>query len=106
MGPESGLRLDRWLWAARFYKTRGLATRAIEGGKVHLNGSRVKKAREVKVGDIVRVMRSPHEIHVSVRALSPNRRSAPQAAELYEETGESVAKRELMKDHLKSNSVS
>ena len=103
MTETAGLRLDRWLWAARFFKTRGLATSAIEGGKVRLNGSRAKKSKEVKVGDLVRVMKTPHEIHIRVQALSPHRRSAPEAAELYEETSESVAARELMKTQAKSD---
>jgi ribosome-associated heat shock protein Hsp15 len=100
---DGGLRLDRWLWAARFYKTRGLATTAIEGGKVRLNGSRAKKSKEVKVGDLVRIMKMPNEIYVRVQALSPHRRSAPEAAKLYEETAESIDARELMKAQSKSD---
>ena len=104
-GDMDGLRLDRWLWAARFFKTRGLATSAIEGGKVRLNGSRAKKSKEVKVGDLVRIMKMPDEFHVRVRALSPHRRSAPEAAKLYEETPESIEARELMKAQAKSDPI-
>ena len=100
--PSKGLRLDRWLWAARFFKTRSLATSAIEGGKVHLNGSRAKKSKELKVGDVVRVMKGSIETHVHVRELTPHRRSATEAAKLYEETAESISKRESMKEYLKS----
>lgn len=103
--PVTVLRLDKWLWAARFYKTRNLATAAIEGGKVHVNGSRAKKSKEVKVGDTLRITRAPYEYHVEVLGLSPYRRSASQAAELYRETDESKSQRELVKAQLKSDPI-
>jgi ribosome-associated heat shock protein Hsp15 len=91
--PEK-LRLDKWLWAARFFKTRSLAKAAIEGGKVHLGGHRVKVSKEICVGDTVQVRQGWDEKVVRVTQLSDQRRSAPQAQQLYEETPESCAKRE------------
>lgn len=87
------VRLDKWLWAARFFKSRSLAKAAIEGGKVHLDGQRVKVSREVAVGDILRIRQGWDEKTVVVRQLSDQRRGAAQAQLLYEETSESVEKR-------------
>lgn len=92
--PAARLRIDKWLWAARFYKTRSLAAQAVEGGKAHLNGQRVKQAREVKVGDLLDVAIGDLRWTVIVRTLSGKRGPATQARELYEETGESLARRE------------
>ena len=88
------LRLDKWLWAARFFKTRSLAKAAIEGGKVHLEGQRVKVSREVCVGDHVQIRQGWDEKIVVILALSNQRRGAPEAAQLYSETSDSLAKRE------------
>ncbi|PLW68667.1 RNA-binding S4 domain-containing protein [Pseudohalioglobus lutimaris] len=88
------LRLDKWLWAARFFKTRSLAKAAIEGGKVHLGGHRVKVSREIAVGDTLHIRQGWDERIVEVRALSAQRRGAPEAQALYEETEQSLAKRE------------
>lgn len=88
------LRLDKWLWAARFYKTRSLAKAAIEGGKVHLDGVRVKVSREISVGEKLQIRQGWDEKTVVVTALSNQRRGAPEAAELYAETPSSVEKRE------------
>ena len=90
------LRIDRWLWAARFYKTRSLAAQAVEGGKVKLNGERVKSAKEVNPGDRVEVRSGELRWLVEVRAVSPRRGPAPEAAKLYAETDDSRAKREHM----------
>ena len=87
-------RLDKWLWAARFFKTRSLATDAIDGGKVYVDGDRVKPAKEVRVGQVLYIRRKEFDIEVTVRALSVTRKGAPEAALLYEETPESAAKRE------------
>jgi ribosome-associated heat shock protein Hsp15 len=87
------VRLDKWLWAARFFKTRSLAVDAIDHGHVQVNGERVKPAKEVRLGMQVTV-RSHLERTVVVRGLSDVRRGAPEAARLYEETPESVARRE------------
>jgi len=91
---ERKLRLDKWLWAARFFKTRGLATEAIKGGKVELNGSRAKPSREVKVGDRLRIRQGFDEKTVIVRGLSDRRGPATLARQLYEETPESITARE------------
>ena len=88
------LRLDKWLWAARFYKTRSLAKAAIEGGKVHLDGSRVKVSREIAVGEKLQIRQGWDEKTIVVTALSDQRRGAPEAAELYSETPSSLEKRE------------
>ena len=92
-GPEK-VRLDKWLWAARFFKTRSLAKQAIEGGKVLCNGARSKSSREIEVGTILDIRQGWDERTVVVKALSEHRGGAPQAARLYEETAESVSKRE------------
>jgi ribosome-associated heat shock protein Hsp15 len=90
------VRIDRWLWAARFYKTRGVATDAVLGGRVHLNGARVKPAKEVRVGDSLEVTVADVRREVVVRQLSDKRGPATVAATLYEETPESVARRERL----------
>ena len=87
-------RLDKWLWAARLYKTRSLATDAIDGGKVHVDGDRVKPAKEVRVGQVIHIRRKELDMEVVVKALSVTRRGAPEAALLYDETPESAAKRD------------
>ncbi|CAK0766759.1 heat shock protein Hsp15 [Gammaproteobacteria bacterium] len=87
------VRLDKWLWAARFFKTRGLAVDAIEGGKVRVNGQRAKPAKEMKIGMEINV-RAHVERTVIVRRLSDARRPATEAVTLYEETPESIIRRE------------
>jgi ribosome-associated heat shock protein Hsp15 len=99
---DGRVRLDKWLWAARFYKTRGLASEAIAGGKVQVNGDRAKRARPVQPGDELRIRQGQYEHHVVVRALSARRGPASVAAELYEETPASRAAREAMALQLKS----
>ncbi|AQA20051.1 RNA-binding protein [Halioglobus japonicus] len=88
------LRLDKWLWAARFFKTRSLAKAAIEGGKVHLAGQRVKVSREIQIGDELQIRQGWDEKVVVVEALSDKRRGAPEAQQLYRETANSVQRRE------------
>jgi ribosome-associated heat shock protein Hsp15 len=90
----SGIRLDKWLWAARFFKTRSLAKAAVEGGKVQLAGKRVKVSREVSTGDTLHIRQGWDERIVIITALSDQRRGAPEAQLLYAETPESVARRE------------
>jgi ribosome-associated heat shock protein Hsp15 len=87
------LRLDRWLWAARFFKTRSLAQQAIAGGHVHLNGQRVKAARSVRPGDRLEITRGEERFEVRVVALAARRGPAAVARSLYEETEESAAAR-------------
>ena len=88
------IRLDKWLWAARFFKTRSLAIEAVSGGKVHLNGARTKPAREINIGDQLTIRRGPYEWTVVVRALSVRRGPASVATLLYNETKESKRNRE------------
>ena len=89
------MRIDKWLWAARLFKTRALAVEAIDGGRVHLNGQRVKPSKDVKPGDELEITRGQGiRMTVSVRGLAPHRRPAAEAQQLYEETPESIAERE------------
>jgi len=88
------MRLDRWLWAARFFKTRSLATEAVVAGHVHVGGARVKPAREVRVGDVLEIRRAAVTWTVEVRALAERRGPASEAATLYEETKASQEARE------------
>jgi ribosome-associated heat shock protein Hsp15 len=99
---DGRVRLDKWLWAARFFKTRALAAEAVEGGKVQVNGDRPKRARALQAGDEVRIRLGPYEHVVTVRALSDRRGPASQAAELYEETVASRTAREALSVQLKS----
>ncbi|UYM18470.1 ribosome-associated heat shock protein Hsp15 [Endozoicomonas euniceicola] len=98
----SKIRLDKWLWAARFYKTRNIAKEAIDGGKVHLNGSRCKPGKEPKVGDELRLRVGWDEKTVIVRALSDKRQKAEVAQQLYEETANSIARREASAEQRKA----
>jgi ribosome-associated heat shock protein Hsp15 len=91
---DDKVRLDKWLWAARFYKTRALAKTAIESGKVHCRGERCKPGKEPRVGDQFQIRTGFDERTVVVEALSIVRRGAPEAQTLYSETPESIAKRE------------
>ena len=93
-GQLAKIRLDKWLWAARFFKTRSLAKAAIDGGKVHLAGQRVKVSKEITIGDTLQIRQGFDEKVVLVRELSDQRRGAPEAQLLYEETADSRAKRD------------
>src|SRR5688500_12017875 len=95
------VRLDKWLWAARFYKTRSAATVAVDGGKVEVNGEGVKPAKLVKPGDEVRIRQAPFEHVVIVRAIGERRGSAAVAATLYEETPASIGARERLREQLR-----
>lgn len=99
---DTRVRLDKWLWAARFYKTRSLAAEAIAGGKVQVNGERVKRAKSLQAGDEIRIRLGPYEHQIVVRELSERRGPASDAARLYEETPASRAAREAMALQLKS----
>jgi ribosome-associated heat shock protein Hsp15 len=102
--PESGsskVRLDKWLWAARFFKTRSLASEAIAGGKVLVGGDRPKPAKLLQAGDEVRIRLGPYEHTIHVRALSERRGPATVAATLYEETADSIAARARLAEQLR-----
>ena len=95
------VRVDKWLWAARFFKTRALAVEAIDGGKVTFAGDRVKPARLVQAGDRLAVRLGPYEHHLVIRAVSERRGPASVAATLFEETAESRAAREKLAEQLR-----
>jgi ribosome-associated heat shock protein Hsp15 len=101
-GPSGDkVRLDRWLWAARFFKTRSLAAEAIDGGKVQVNGTRVKRSRMIVVGDLLRITKPPYEFTVEVLQPAEHRVSAKLAQDFYAETEDSVRARELLATQLK-----
>lgn len=91
---QGGIRLDKWLWAARFFKTRSLAAQAVNGGKVHLNDCRVKAARIVNIGDQLIITRGHSEFKIKILAMNAYRRPAVEAQLLYEEGEESIRARE------------
>jgi ribosome-associated heat shock protein Hsp15 len=96
------VRLDKWLWAARFYKTRGLAVDAIEGGKIDVNGERSKRAKLVHVGDRIQIRMGPFEHIITVKGVSERRGPASVATQLYDEDPESIKQRALMAAHVKA----
>jgi len=98
---ENQQRLDKWLWAARFFKTRPLAAQAISGGKVHLNGERVKPSRNIKAGDQLQITRGQFEFKIIVEALNKHRRPAAEAQALYTEDEQSMQKRKELAQSLK-----
>lgn len=100
------VRLDKWLWASRFYKTRKNANEAISGGKVHLNSVRTKPSRAVKVGDTLDITRESFKYHITVVGLSDKRRPAKEAQLLYVESEDSIRKREIERKLRKLNSAS
>lgn len=99
------MRIDKWLWAARFFKTRSIAKHAIEGGKVHHDGDRVKVSREVRIGMEITIQQGFEKKTVIVKALSEIRGGAPQAQLLYDETEVSIARRELLMSQRKLNNL-
>ncbi|MCP1674710.1 ribosome-associated heat shock protein Hsp15 [Natronocella acetinitrilica] len=105
MGGQESVRLDKWLWAARFFKTRRLATDAVTGGKVEVNGGRAKPARGVRVGDELQIRKDAYTFVVEVRDLSEQRGPARVAETLYSETAESQEKREALRLQLRAQSA-
>ncbi len=101
MEPNDRVRIDKWLWAARFFKTRSLATEAVDGGKVDVNGERTKPAKLIKPGDEIRLRVGPYEHIMIVRALGERRGPASVAQTLYEETPASREAREKLSAQLK-----
>lgn len=93
---DGSVRLDRWLWAARFFKTRSLSAAAIAGGKVHVNGTRAKPAKQIGVGDSLRVRVGPYEWLITVRQLSERRGPAKIGQDLYEESPDGRAARQRL----------
>lgn len=106
MTTDTPVRLDKWLWAARFYKTRSLAREMIDGGKVHYNGQRSKPSKVVEIGAMLKLRQGSDEKEVQVLALSDKRGNATQAQQLYQETAASIAKREQIAAARKANALS
>lgn len=100
--PPGKVRLDKWLWAARFFKTRALAAEAIDGGKVDVHGERAKRAKLVQIGDEIRLRQGAIEWHVIVRGVAERRGSADIARTLYEETADGQRKRQLVVEQLRT----
>ena len=98
---DSSVRLDKWLWAARFFKTRSVAREAVSGGKVHLNGNRAKPGRSLAPGDELRIQRGEEEYIITVAELSARRGPAPIARTLYEESEENRIRREQLAEQRK-----
>jgi len=98
MADEEKVRIDKWLWAARFYKTRSMAAQAVSGGKIHVNGARIKPARMVQTGDELRIRRGEVEFTVIVQGGTSKRRPAKEAQMLYKETEASLLQREEMRE--------
>ncbi len=96
---NESIRVDKWLWAARFFKTRTLAQDNVELGRVRMDGLRIKPSKEIKVGDELEIYRGQEKFTVTVKALSSKRGSATVAQELYQETAESQARRALVKEN-------
>lgn len=95
MNTVEKVRIDKWLWAARFFKTRNSAANAVHGGKVHVNGRRVKSSRYIQIGDKLEITRGHYQAGVEIEALSEKRGPAKEAQKLYKESLESIEKREL-----------
>ncbi|WP_455426597.1 ribosome-associated heat shock protein Hsp15 [Dryocola sp. LX212] len=103
--PATGVRLDKWLWAARFYKTRAVAREMVEGGKVHYNGQRSKPSKLVELNAMLTLRQGNDERTVTVLGITEQRRPAAEAALLYEETAQSVEKREKVALARKMNAL-
>ncbi|MFO7859203.1 MAG: S4 domain-containing protein [Ectothiorhodospiraceae bacterium] len=102
---DAGVRVDKWLWAARFFKTRRLATEAIQGGKVMLNDGRAKPAKTVRPGDELRIRKDAYEFHVIVDDVAEQRGPARVAESLYTETPESIERRERTREQIRAQNA-
>jgi len=99
------LRIDKWLWSARFYKTRGLASEAIKGGKIDINGSHAKASKTVQINDLIKIKKSPFTYEITVKGVSKHRGSASIAVLLYEESEQSITTRKKLAEQLKAESA-
>jgi len=100
--PLEKMRLDKWLWCARFFKTRQLAAEAVQGGKVHLNGQRCKPGKDVKVGSKLTISKGPYDWEIEVQMLPRQRRPASEAKEFYSESEQSHERRQLLNEQLRA----
>lgn len=100
------MRLDKWLWCARFYKTRALAAAAIKGHKVNVNDQSIKAAKSIKVGDKIQIRKTPYQYTITILKLTQNRLSASQAALLFEEDKDSIEAREELSKQIKADAAS
>ncbi len=103
--PDITIRLDKWLWCARFYKTRNIAANALKTGKVTANGNRVKPSKTVKPGDSLNIRKGPYHYVITVLDLAKSRKSAAGAALLYEESPQSISERESFAIQLKAEAT-
>ena len=92
----TGMRLDKWLWCARFFKTRSMAAKALRGGKIKLNNSSPKPSKTIQIGDLLQIHKKPYQFHITVLKLSVRRRSATEAATLYQEQQQSIEARQTL----------
>ena len=99
------VRIDKWLWAARFFKTRSIATEAIAKNHVRIGGQRIKPSRQVLVGDEITIEKVPYEFHVTVLGLNDQRRPAAEAQLLYEERQESIDARQSLRERLRGDAM-
>ena len=104
--PLTEVRLDKWLWCARFYKTRALAAAAIKGNKIRVNNQPVKAAKSIHIGDKVLIKKTPYQYSITILKLTSNRLSANLAAELYEEDADSIQTRETLTQQIKAENAS
>lgn len=100
---KTDIRLDKWLWAARFYKTRAIAKEMINGGKVHYNGQRAKSSRNAEIGAVLKIRQGYDDKEIVIKKLSQLRQSGAIARELYEETATSLAKRAINAEQRRLN---
>lgn len=100
-----GLRIDKWLWVARFFKTRGLASEAIKGGKIDINGSHAKPSKIIEIDNLLKIRKGAFIYEITVRALSRHRGPATEAAKLYQESDQSIANRTKLVEQLKAESA-
>ena len=98
---DEKIRIDKWLWAARFFKTRALASEAVQGGHIHLNGTRAKPSRAVSAGDELSITKGPYRFEIEVKGVAAKRGPAKEAQRLYEESDESKEKREAVATQLR-----
>lgn len=106
MAIEHYIRIDKWLWAARFFKNRNSAATAVNGGKVHVNGQRIKPSKQIKKGDMLKITLRQAQVEIEVNALSNKRGSPKDAQKLYKEFAESIEKRELELEQRKIHNAS